>query len=414
MTTPSLTISGVGKAFRRYRGEWRRVLSWLGLPMAPAEEHWVLRNISFRIMPGEAVGIVGQNGAGKSTLLKLITGTLRPTKGEIAVNGRIAALLELGMGFNPEFSGRRNVYHTAGLMGFQTEQVDAVIDEIEAFAEIGAYFDQPVRIYSSGMQVRVAFAVATAFRPDILIVDEALSVGDTYFQHKSFDRIRSFRDQGTTLLIVSHDKVAIQSLCSRAILLSNGGIARDGEPEAVFDYYNALIAEREEGAAGGIEQARLGDNRIQTTSGTGEARITKIALYGADGAAAEVVGVGESLRLVIEAAVYREIPSLVFGYSIKDRLGQVIFGTNTWHTNQTIIAPRPGDRFQTTVTFPADFGVGSYSVQAALVDRDTHLTANYEWRDLALVFEVVNPDKPQFVGCAWQQPAITIVQEPAP
>lgn len=412
MIQPSLAIAGLGKAFRRYRGEWRRVLSWFGLPMATAEEHWVLQDISFNIMPGHAVGIVGQNGAGKSTLLKLITGTLRPTAGTVTVNGRIAALLELGMGFNAEFTGRQNVLHTAGLMGFSTEQIESVMDDIESFAEIGPYFDRPVRTYSSGMQVRVAFAVATAFRPDILIVDEALSVGDTYFQHKSFDRIRTFRDQGTTLLIVSHDKVAIQSLCNRAILLCNGKIAMDGDPEAVMDYYNAMLADHDEDGTAEIEQVQLEDERVQTISGTGEARITRINLYHADGSEAEVVAVGEPLQLVIEATVYCNIPSLVFGYSIKDRLGQTIFGTNTWHTKQVIMAPEPGDSFRTTIEFPADFGVGSYSVQVALVDRDTHLTANYEWRDLALVFEVVNVDKPQFVGCAWQQPAIAIIKEP--
>ena len=406
MTPTCLEITDLGKAFRRYKGEWRRVLSWLGMPMAPAAEHWVLRNISFSIAPGEAVGVVGQNGAGKSTLLKLITGTLRPTEGSCTVNGRIAAILELGMGFNPEFTGRLNVFHAAGLMGFEAETIAAVMPQIEEFAEIGAYFDQPVRTYSSGMQVRVAFSVATAFRPDILIVDEALSVGDVYFQHKSFERIREFRNQGTTLLIVSHDKVAIQSLCSRAILLGSGGMLMDGEPEAVMDYYNALIAEREEHHE--IEQKQLDDGRIQTLSGTGEAKITSIGLYNSTGEQKELVAVGEPLELRIQATVYQKIPSLVFGYSIKDRLGQVIFGTNTWHTDQIITEPKPGDSFDVTIAFPADFGVGSYSVQVALVDRHTHLTANYEWRDLAVVFEVINLDKPYFVGCSWQQPTITI------
>jgi len=193
-----LNVSGLGKAYRTYHSEFQRIARWFYLPSKPRDEHWVLKDINFSIEPGEAIGIVGQNGAGKSTLLKMITGTLQPTEGSIQVNGRIAAILELGMGFNPELTGRQNVHHAAGLMGFSSEQIAGAMDNIESFAEIGEYFDESVRTYSSGMQMRVAFAVATAFRPDILIVDEALSVGDSYFQHKSFERIREFQAQGTS------------------------------------------------------------------------------------------------------------------------------------------------------------------------------------------------------------------------
>jgi len=237
-----LAVQGLGKAYRTYRSEWQRVGNWFGLGARPATEQWALRGVSFRVSAGEAVGIVGANGAGKSTLLKLITGTLRPSEGQVGVNGRISAILELGMGFNPEFTGRQNVRHAAGLMGFDAARIRQAMDEIEAFAEVGSHFDQPMRTYSSGMQVRVAFAVATAFRPEVLIVDEALAVGDAYFQHKSFQRIRQFREQGTTLLIVSHDRSAVQTLCDRAILLEKGVLVRDADPESVLDYYNALLA----------------------------------------------------------------------------------------------------------------------------------------------------------------------------
>ena len=212
-----LTAQNLGKAFRTYKSEFHRFGRWFGLPFKPAKENWVLRNISFEIPTGSAIGLIGENGAGKSTLLKMITRTLQPTEGSVTINGRIAAILELGMGFNPELTGRQNVRHTAGLMGFSPDQIDLAIPEIESFAEIGEYFDQAVRTYSSGMQVRVAFAIATAWRPEILIIDEALSVGDAYFQHKSFNRIREYQEKGTALLLVSHDRAAIQSLCHRAI-----------------------------------------------------------------------------------------------------------------------------------------------------------------------------------------------------
>jgi lipopolysaccharide transport system ATP-binding protein len=400
-----LSVQQVGKAFRAYRSEWHRFARWFGLPMKPAEEAWVLRQVGFDIQPGEAIGIIGQNGAGKSTLLKIITGTLQPTEGRVLVAGRIAAILELGMGFNLELTGRQNVRHTAGLMGFPQEQIEAALPEIEAFAEIGDYFDEPVRTYSSGMQMRVAFAVATAWRPEILIVDEALSVGDAYFQHKSYGRIREFREQGTTLLIVSHDRSAIQSLCDRAILLEQGAVIKDGDPEGVFDFYNAIIAERESCT---VEVNKLDNGKAQTTSGTGEARVEEIALYNSKGEMAEHVGVGEQVELHVKVKVRRPVETLVLGYGIKDRLGQVMYGTNTWHTGQVIHKPQPGDEYLFVITFPVNLGVGSYSVQTALVDRDTHLTANYEWRDMALVFNVINIDKTQFAGCLWNEPRIAI------
>ncbi|MEZ0121972.1 MAG: ABC transporter ATP-binding protein [Candidatus Reddybacter sp.] len=400
-----LSVQNLGKAFRTYRSEWQRFARWFGLPIKPSEEHWILRNINFDIQPGEAIGIIGQNGAGKSTLLKIITDTMQPSEGQVQVNGRIAAILELGMGFNPELTGRQNVFHAAGLMGFNAEQIQQAMPDIEAFAEIGEYFDEPVRTYSSGMQMRVAFAVATAYRPEILIVDEALSVGDTYFQHKSFGRIREFQEQGTTLLIVSHDRGAIQSLCNRAILLESGTVIKDGNPEEVFDFYNALIAEKENST---VEVTQLDDGKTQTSSGTGEARVDEIALYNAHGKPIEFAGVGEAVELRIKVKIYKPIKTLVLGYGIKDRLGQVMYGTNTWHTEQAINSPKAGDEYLFRILFPANFGVGGYSVQTALVDQDTHLTANYEWRDMALVFNVVNVDKTHFSGCLWNEPEILI------
>lgn len=400
-----ININNISKSFRTYRSEWHRFARWFGLVVKPTEEQRVLRHIDFKILPGEAIGIVGQNGAGKSTLLKIITGTLQPTEGQVQVNGRIAAILELGMGFNPELTGRQNVRHAAGLMGFGRPQIDAAMPDIETFAEIGEYFDEPVRTYSSGMQMRVAFAVATAWRPEILIVDEALSVGDAYFQHKSFAKIFSFRKQGTTLLIVSHDRNAIQTLCNRAVLLEKGSIIKDAATEEVFDFYNALIAEKENST---IEVKKLDDGKTQTSSGTGEARVEELNLFNVDGKMVEYIGVGDQIELRVRVKVYHSIETLVFGYSIKDRLGQVIFGTNTWHTEQVIRNPEPGDEYLFVIALPPNLGVGSYSIQTALVDRDTHLTANYEWRDMALVFNVVNINKIYFEGCLWSEPSIFI------
>lgn len=403
--TGQLRVQGLGKAYRRWSSEWLRAASWFGLPVRPAEEHWVLRNVDFAIGPGEAVGIVGQNGAGKSTLLKLITGTTRPTEGAVVRSGRVAAILELGMGFNADLTGRQNVYHAAGLMGYSQDEIEAAMPYIESFAEIGPYFDAPVRTYSSGMQMRVAFSVATAFRPDLLIIDEALSVGDTYFQHKSFARIRQFQKEGTSLLIVSHDRTAIQSLCGRALLLEKGQVIRDGAPDDVMDFYNALIAERENNT---LLESEHESGRVQIVSGTGEAFVESISLHDASGTVVDHVELGADVELRIVVKAREDIPRLVMGYMIKDRLGQPVFGTNTHHTEQAVSQVKAGQCLLYRIRFPMRLGTGTYSVSTALVSNDTHLTNNYEWRDLALIFTVNNFNQPYFVGTAWLPPEIEI------
>lgn len=402
-----LTVSDVGKAFRSYSSEWKRIGSWFGLPFKPSDEAWVLKNINFYVDSSEAVAIVGQNGAGKSTLLKIITGTLLPSAGSVTASGRIAAILELGMGFNPDLTGRQNVYHAASIMGFGYEHVEASIEQIQEFAEIGGYFDEPVRTYSSGMQMRVAFSVATAWRPEILIVDEALSVGDAYFQHKCFNRIREFQNQGTTLLIVSHDKGAIQALCDRAILLEGGAVIKDGRPEEIMDYYNAIIAEKENAT---IEVEKLEDGSTRTSSGTGEASIESVSLHNADGEAIEFAAVGDDVSLRVKARVNSDIPELVVGYMIKDRLGQPVYGTNTHHLQSKMVDLKVGEVVEYRFFFSANLGVGSYSVAVALHTSDSHVERNYVWQDLALIFNAVNTSKPEFSGLAWLQPTVECIR----
>ncbi|MCG2583621.1 ABC transporter ATP-binding protein [Massilia sp. TS11] len=402
----TIQVSGLGKAYKIYSTRSARLLEWL----SGKQRHqlkWVLQDISFHVAPGEAVGLVGINGAGKSTLLKMITGTTMPTTGSVHLGGSVAALLELGMGFHPDFTGRQNVYMAGQLIGMTAEEITARMPEIEAFAELGDYIDQPVRVYSSGMQVRLAFSVATARRPDILIVDEALSVGDAYFQHKSFARIKAYRAQGTTLLLVSHDKQAIQSVCDRAILLDGGRLAREGKPEEIMDYYNAMLAERENQTV----QTRVGAHgKVQTISGTLEATVADIALLDAAGQRVEVVDVGAPVTLEVAVHAHAPIPRMVLGYMIKDRLGQAMYGTNTHLKEQPLDDVSPGERVVYRFAFPMNLGPGTYSVSTAIVSTETHLVNNYEWRDLALVFTVVNMHRPYFEGTAWLDPQIEITR----
>lgn len=404
----TITVTNLGKAYKQYPNRWSRLAEWVLPGTKPRHSlKWVMQDLSFSVQPGEAVGIIGINGAGKSTLLKMITGTTQPTTGGVHITGRVAALLELGMGFHPDFTGRQNAFMAGQLLGCSVEEIARLMPDIEAFAEIGDYIDQPVRVYSSGMQMRLAFSVATAHRPDVLIVDEALSVGDAFFQHKSFDRIREFRKQGTTLLIVSHDKGAIQSICDRAILLNAGKLAMQGAPEAVMDYYNAMLADHQNQM---VKQETTVDGKIQTVSGTGEATVTDIALLDINGKRVDVVDVGQQVTLQVWVKTNCDIGRLVLGYGIKDRLGQVIYGTNT-DLKQRVLENVPAERnIRFDITFPANLGPGNYSVQTALCSTDTHLVNNYEWRDLALVFNVININKPTFVGIAWIDPIITVTQ----
>jgi lipopolysaccharide transport system ATP-binding protein len=367
-----------------------------------------MHDVSFTVKPGEAVGIIGINGAGKSTLLKMITGTTQATTGSVHITGKIAALLELGMGFHPDFTGRQNIYMAGQLLGMNVEEISRLMPEIEAFSEIGDYMDQPVRVYSSGMQMRVAFSIATARRPDVLIVDEALSVGDAYFQHKSFDRIREFRKSGTTLLIVSHDRAAIQSICDRAILLDGGRLSKEGTPEEVMDFYNAIIAERENST---VRIETLPGGKIQTISGTGEATVVDIALLNEQGERCEILDVGSPATLQVKAAIHSPIPRLILGYMIKDRLGQVIYGTNTHIKSMPQADAKIGETIVFNFSFPLNLGPGSYSVATALVSSDTHLDNNFEWRDLALVFAVSNITRQHFAGCVWLDPTVRIERQ---
>ncbi|MGH8061235.1 MAG: ABC transporter ATP-binding protein [Pseudoxanthomonas sp.] len=405
-----ITVSGLGKAYRQYPTQWSRLAEWLSFDKASKKhvEHWVLRDVNFRVGAGEAVGIVGNNGAGKSTLLKLITGTLKPTTGEITSNGRISALLELGMGFHPDFTGRQNAIMGGQLLGLSVEEIAELIPEIEAFAEIGEYIDQPIRTYSSGMQIRLAFSVATALRPDILIVDEALSVGDSYFQHKSFERIREFQRKGTTLLIVSHDRYAIQTICDKAILLEHGQVRMQGSPVDILDYYNALMAERETQT---VIQEQLPDGRMATTSGTGEARCEKVRLLNAAGEPVEAVNVGDPVTLEVHVRIHAPLPRLVLGFMIKDRFGQAIYGINTHRTNDPIMDPQPGELIVYRFQFPARIGKGSYSVALSLSQEDSHVARNYEWRDNALLFHVYNHGREDFVGYSWLDARNEIIRD---
>lgn len=406
-----LRAHGAGKSYPKYRSELFRFARWLGLPVKPESEFWALQDVDFSIQAGEAVAIIGQNGAGKSTLLKVITGTVRPNEGSVSIAGKVSAILELGLGFNPELTGRQNILHSGGLLGYSSGEIAELMPKIEEFAEIGEHFEHPLRTYSSGMTARLAFSLVTATQPELLIVDEVLSVGDAYFQHKSFNRIREFKDAGAAVLMVTHSMGDVRELCDRVILMDQGRIVKIGPPDEIVDYYNALISEKENSKLN-IEQRREKNGWILSRSGTFEANVSGIRLL--DGKTDDEVvlaNVGQDLVLEIEVSCSQDIEQLVCGVLIRDRTGHSVWGTNTWHTGQIERELKAGECIVYRIAFSCNLGPGSYSISPALVSSDTHLDDNYEWTDNMLVFEVANFDRPFFIGSNCVDAVIQVERE---
>ena len=392
-----LRIEKLGKCYKVYPRPGHRLQEWALLGRVRRhEQHWALRGVSLDIAPGEAVGVLGNNGAGKSTLLKLIKGTLRPTEGRIEVEGRLAAL-ELALGFHDDFSGRENLFMSGSLLRLSTEQIQQLLPEIEDFAEIGAAIDDPVRTYSTGMRMRLGFSLATAIRPDVLLVDEALAVGDTYFQQKCMMRIRSFRELGTTLLLASHDPRSVKTLCDRAILLDRGVVIRSGAPSDVFDYYNAMIARQEHDHE--IRQVE-GAGRKTLRSGDSRAAIDHVEVLDEAGPT-RAVPVGEPLVIRVEGHAEEPVDDLTVGISIRDRVGNEIFGSNTHHLGFERLPVDAQTPFVAEFRMPVNLGAGSYTLTVALHAGEVHLEGSYDWWDQVLVFQVIPGGEPGFAGSSY-------------
>jgi len=304
--------------------------------------------VSLEIMKGETVGIIGQNGAGKSTLLKMITGVLTPSSGKIQVKGRISALLELGAGFNPDVSGLENVYFNGTLMGFTKEELDAKIDDVLAFADIGAFIHQPVKIYSSGMFVRLAFAMAVHVAPEILIVDEALSVGDTMFQSKCFEKIKSLMEGGATTLFVTHNVNAINTFCNRAIMLDGGKVFSQGPPQSITLQYYEMIREKDHLSQNFKKSVKkiAGEEITESTRkinllkgntsciskyGVGVATIKGCFLLNSEATETTLIRCGESFAVILNIQFNDDIDNPCYGFSISNPMGIVLLSSHTYH-----------------------------------------------------------------------------------
>ncbi len=416
----------LGKAYKQYPTRWARLAEWITPGKKTRHKlHWILQDINFNIKPGEAVGLIGINGAGKSTLLKMITGTTRPTTGNVHTTGRVAALLELGMGFHPDFTGRQNAYMAGQLLGYSVEEINRLMPEIEAFAEIGDYIDQPVRVYSSGMQVRLAFSVATAVRPDILIVDEALSVGDIFFQQKCYQRIQQFLTAGTTLLFVTHGMGTVLELCSRAIYLRAGRIEFDGVPREAIDLYQAdLLVTQDQGAdevslakpsaASSSVESKGSPGSLQTDSVT----CVAVRMFDRQGKEISVLLSEDHIRLDIIYRIHRHLQDPHVGFKIRTQTGVVVFETNTYCMGQSLGPAGPHSELNVSFDFPVDLSPGDYTITIGLANEGTEKAQGVFRESLSylhgvLAFKVLpNPSSIIWAGVVNIHPVVGWRQSP--
>ena len=425
----AIRINGIGKRYEIYDRPGDRLkqfilprlCKFLGLSTKKFfHDFWALQNISFEVHKGETLGIIGRNGSGKSTLLQIICGTLSPTSGDIQINGKVAALLELGSGFNPEFTGRENVYLNASVLGLSKTEIDERFEKIQNFADIGEFIEQPVKTYSSGMLVRLAFAVIAHVDADILVIDEALAVGDAVFTQKCMRFIRNFQKNGS-LLFVSHDLAAIQNLCQSALWLKNGCLEQAGTSKSIAEAYLQFTLQEIYGdevklsssSSGGsdllldrkapesIEDPTLIDdgrailsviNNLDTAKGwrTGNAEILSVELSRlSDGEGAVFKG-GEKVELKIKAIAREPLKRPILGFLVRDRLGQDLFGENT--IPYTLINPieiNAGFLFEALFEFTLPMlPNGEYAVMASVADGDYYDNFQHHWMHDALIVNV--------------------------
>jgi ABC-type polysaccharide/polyol phosphate transport system ATPase subunit len=395
---PAVEVQALSKCYRLYRRQRHRLLEALSLGWRSWHtEFWALRDVSLEVESGSTLGIMGLNGSGKSTLLQVIAGILRPTMGRVTVNGRIAALLELGAGFSPEFTGRENVEMYGLITGLPRDLVRRRMPDIEAFADIGDFIDRPVKSYSSGMYVRLAFAAAIHVDPDVLLVDEALAVGDALFQHKCLRRISELQEQGKTILFVSHDMGLIKSVCTKVALLHQGRLVKLGDPEDIVNLYHAQVGEAERSRVDGAptEAPAGGEADFERRTGllrhgTGAARIRNVELLDAEGRPVTGVAFGMEVTLRVHAEFYEAVPVSIVGYSFRDRTGIDVIGTNTYEERTPIPPRRAGDRVVVDFRQHVPLQPGTYSVTVACAYNPTQ-RVYLDWVDHCLFFEVRPP-----------------------
>jgi ABC-type polysaccharide/polyol phosphate transport system ATPase subunit len=379
-----LLVNNISKVYRLYRKPSDRILEALHLSRkALHTDFWAIRDISFTAEKGEFVALVGPNGCGKSTLLQIVSGILPPTTGKVVRRGRVAALLELGAGFNPEFTGRENVMINGELLGLSRSEIQTALPKIEEFAGIGPFIDRPVKEYSSGMYVRLAFSTAIHVEPELLIVDEALAVGDAAFANRCIRKFQELRDRKVTVLFVSHDMGLVKQLADRALFLSGGKVAADGDPKSVIDRYIASVLERQTDDNAAVVRTRPSS---QHRHGDLSSEILSVEFIDKDGNPLGTVESGECVCVRIRCRFNRTQADPLIGVLIRNRIGIEVYGTNTSIEGQHLGSFEPGDELEVRFSFACWLTPQQYTVTVATQNSDG--TSN-DWLDDAIVFDVV-------------------------
>ncbi len=379
-----LLVQNVSKLYRLYRTPFDRIRELNPLRKSPLHtDFWALRDISFSVERGEVVSLVGPNGCGKSTLLQVISGILQPTTGRVVTRGRVAALLELGAGFNPDFSGRENVFINGEIMGISRAEMERNLPLIEAFAEIGEFIHRPVKEYSSGMYVRLAFSTAIHVNPDILIVDEALAVGDAVFANRCIRKFEELRERKTTVLFVSHDLGLVKQLSNRAIFLLNGRMEAEGEPKHVIDKYIGVVLERQKAFQ---QSDRKEHPTASNRHGDGSSQILDVTLIDQAGRPCGVVSSGERVTIRIRTVFRQKMDEPMVGILIRNRIGMEIYGTNTRIEQVDLGSYEAGEELDIEFQFECWLTPQHYTITVATQYADG---SSHDWLDDVISFEVL-------------------------
>jgi ABC-type polysaccharide/polyol phosphate transport system ATPase subunit len=418
---PAIRVQDVSKAYPIFRHPRHRLLEAATFGrLRYHEDFWALRDVSLTVERGATLGIVGANGSGKSTLLQIIAGVVRATRGTVTTDGRVAGILELGAGFSPEFTGRENVIMYGAIMGMSRAEARKRLPAVEAFADIGEFIERPVRTYSSGMFVRLAFAAAIHVDPDILLVDEALAVGDAAFQHRCISKIKEFQRQGKTIVFVSHDMGLVKAICSEAALLHRGRLVRVGHPADIVNYYH-----------GDVSTAAVGRNASPSPPatrpahalfkpdpdfdrrtglfrhGSGAARIRNVELLAADDRPVSIVPFGSQVTLRVHVEFLEDVPFSILGFYFRDKTGVDLVGTNTNEEGRPLPPRRAGETLVVDFRQAVPLQPGPYSVSTAIAYSPTQ-PLYLDWVDHALVFEVLPPGPKHIHAKVWLPVTITI------
>jgi ABC-type polysaccharide/polyol phosphate transport system ATPase subunit len=402
-----ISVQNLSKSYKMYRSPTDRIKEFLHPGKKSFhQKFWALREVSFDIEKGTTFGIIGQNGSGKSTLLQLISGIIRPTNGSVTVNGRISALLELGAGFHRDFSGRENVFMQGALMGIDRKEMEKNFDSIQEFADIGEFIDQPVKTYSSGMYVRLAFATAVNIDPDILIIDEVLAVGDDMFRRRCFRRLEEFQEKGKTVLFVSHSLPTVTNICSNSLLLDKGELVEIGNPKHISNIYSKLISEREEKYLKRISDLNISKTSTQKLSydrveesqaesdsefryGAGGAELIDIELLNHKKEKVNILEHGEEFTIRIQALFKKQMKEPTIGFRIRTLTGVDIFGTNTTLSNRSIGKLEPGSKITVEFNQIMRINKGSYTLTSGIGEEISKQLVFHDRRMDVIVFKVI-------------------------